>query len=114
VSGDEGFLILFNVLDDNDWTWWNIGDWSDTLDGIEQMVDGNKTTYAQVSQYIATNTWYYIRIVATGARAQCYLGTNAAEAATNLIQDVTLPTFQSGAPLVSMCNGKRISPPLCG
>jgi alpha-L-arabinofuranosidase len=96
VGGDEGFLILFNVLDDIDWTWWNIGGWSDTLDGIEQMVDGNKTTYAQVPQFIALNTWYNIRIVLTGARIQCYLGTNAAQAATNLVQDVTLPTLPGG------------------
>ena len=102
VGGNEGFLILFNVLDDNDWTWWNIGGWGDTMDGIEQTVDGNKTTYAQVPQYIAMNTWYYIRIVVTGARAQCYLGATAAQAATNLVQDVTLPaTAQSGGLLVS-------------
>jgi alpha-L-arabinofuranosidase len=102
VGGDEGFLILFNVLDDNDWTWWNIGGWSDTLDGIEQTVGGNKTTYAQVSQFIATNVWYYIRIVVTGSRAQCYLGINSTQAATNLVQDVTLPTtVQSSGLLVS-------------
>ena len=105
VGGDEGFLILFNVLDDNDWTWWNIGGWSDTLDGIEQTVDGNKTTYAQVPQYIAMNTWYYIRIAVTGARAQCYLGTNAAQSATNLVQDVTLPAL-SGGLLVSSSYAK--------
>ncbi len=92
VGGDEGFLILFNVQDDYDWTWWNIGGWTDTLDGIEQMVGGSKTTYAQVPQYIAMNTWYDIRIVLTGPRIQCYLGTNSAQAATNLVQDVTLST----------------------
>jgi len=26
VSGSGGFLILFNWLDDNNWTWWNIGE----------------------------------------------------------------------------------------
>ncbi len=101
VGGDEGFLILFNVLDNNDWTWWNIGGWSDTLDGIEQTVNGSKTTYAQVPQSIAENTWYYIRIVVTGARAQCYLGTNAAQAATNLVQDVTVPPVVGGGLAVS-------------
>ncbi len=100
VGGDEGFLILFNVLDDNDWTWWNIGGWSDTLDGIEQMVDGSKTTYAQVPQYIDLNTWYYIRIVLTGPRIQCYVVTNSAQAATYLVQDVTLSP-PSGGLLVS-------------
>ena len=96
TGGAEGFLILFNVLDNYDWTWWNIGGWSDTLDAIEQMVGGVKTTYAQVPQFIATNTWYYIRIVLTGARAQCYLGTNGILAATNLLQDITLPNPSSG------------------
>jgi alpha-L-arabinofuranosidase len=101
TGGSEGFLILFNVLDDNDWTWWNIGGWNNTLDGIEQTVNGSKTAYAQVSQSIAENTWYYIRIVVTGARAQCYLGTNAAQAATNLVQDVTIPAVNSGGFAVS-------------
>ena len=96
TGGAEGFLILFNFLDDNNWTWWNIGGWSDTLDGIEQMVSGSKTPYAQVSQNIAMNTWYYIRIVVTGARAQCYLGTNSVQVATNLVQDVILPSATSG------------------
>jgi len=96
TGGAEGFLILFNYLDDNDWTWWNIGGWSNTKDGIEQMVNGTKTTYAQVSQTIAANTWYYIRIVVTGARAQCYLGTNTVQVVTNLVQDVTLPSPTSG------------------
>ena len=96
TGGAEGFLIMFNVLDNSDWTWWNIGGWTDTLDGIEQMVGGTKTTYAQVSQFIQTNVWYNIRIVVTGSRAQCYLGTNSVQAATNLVQDVTLPTPTSG------------------
>ncbi len=96
TGGAEGFLILFNVLDDYDWTWWNIGGWSDTLDGIEQMVGGSKTTYAQVPQYIQTGVWYYVKIVVNGAEAQCYLGTNSQQAATNLVQDVTLPSATSG------------------
>ena len=96
TGGAEGFLILFNLLDGSDWTWWNLGGWGNTLDGIEQMVGGNKTTYAQVPQFIATNTWYYVRIVVTGPRAQCYLGTNALQAATNLVQDVTLPILAGG------------------
>ena len=96
TGGSEGFLILFNVLDDYDWTWWNIGGWGNTLDGVEQMVGGAKTTYAQVSQNIAANTWYNIRIVVSGLTAQCYLGTNAAQAATNLVQNVTLPNPTTG------------------
>jgi len=74
VSGSEGFLILFNWTDDNNWTWWNVGGWGNTLDGIEQNVGGSKTTIAQVSQAaIAVNTWYDIRIVLTNSTILCYL-----------------------------------------
>ena len=105
TGGAEGFLIMVNALDNNNWTWWNIGGWSDTLDAVEQMVGGSKTTYAQVSQTIASNVWYYIRIVVTGSRAQCYLGTNSVQAATNLVQDVTVPSL-SGGLLVSSTYAK--------
>lgn len=74
VNGDEGFLILFNVLDNNNWTWWNIGGWNNTLDGVEQTVNGDKITLAQVSQTaIATNTWYNINIVLSNSTVSCYL-----------------------------------------
>ena len=100
TGGNEGFLVLFNVLDDYDWTWWNIGGWGNTQDGIEQMVGGSKTTYAQTPQNITANTWYYIKIEVNGLEAKCYLGTNEVQAATNLVQDVTLPN-PSGGLLVS-------------
>jgi alpha-L-arabinofuranosidase len=90
VSGSEGFLILFNWLDDNNWTWWNIGGWSNTKDGIEQMANGSKTTLAQVSQTaIQASQWYDISIVLTGARIQCYLN-------GNLVQDFTYPSLAGG------------------
>jgi autotransporter-associated beta strand protein len=51
-----------------------VGGWNNTLDGLEQMVAGNKTTLATVPQTpLADNTWYDIRIVINGARVQCYL-----------------------------------------
>jgi hypothetical protein len=83
LSGSEGFLVLFDWLDDNNWIWWNIGGWGNTLDGIEQMVAGGKTLVgSQVAQTITANVWYDIRIALAGQHIQCYLN-NA------LIQDVT-------------------------
>lgn len=90
LSGNEGFLILFNWLDDNDWTWWNVGGWNNTLDGIEQMAGGAKTTLAQVAQSpIQTSQWYNIQIVLTGPRIQCYLN-------GTLMQDYTYAAATAG------------------
>ncbi len=97
VSGSEGFLVLFNWTDDNNWTWFNIGGWGNTLDGVEQNVAGAKTILGtRNTDNIAANTWYYIRIVLSGTRAQCYLGTNSVQVATNLVQNVTVPSATSG------------------
>jgi alpha-L-arabinofuranosidase len=86
VSGSEGFLILFNFLDDNNWAWWNVGGWGNTLDGVEQMVGGSKTTLATVAQTaLATNTWYNLRIVLTNATMLCYLN-------NTLVQTVAYPS----------------------
>lgn len=92
VSGSEGFLILFHWSDDSNYTWWNIGGWNNTLSGIEQAVGGGKSIVgSQVANVVATNVWYDLRIVLTNSRIQCYLGTNATQAGTNLIHDVSYP-----------------------
>jgi alpha-L-arabinofuranosidase len=100
LSGSEGFLILFNWLDDNNWTWWNIGGWNNTLDGVEQMANGTKTVLAQVNQTaIQTNQWYNIRIVLSGSRMQCYLN-------SNLVQDLTYPATASSGLFASSTYSK--------
>jgi alpha-L-arabinofuranosidase len=92
VSGNEGFLILFNWLDDNNWTWWNIGGWNNTQHALEQSVNGTKSIIGQaVSGSITTGTWYDIRLVINGARVQCYLN-------NQLINDAIYPIVQ---PLVA-------------
>ena len=90
TGGSEGFLILFNWLDDNNWTWLNLGGWNNTLHGIEQNVAGSKTILGTRSAgSIQNNQWYDISIILTGPRIQCYLN-------GSLVQDVTYSTTSPG------------------
>ena len=90
TGGSEGFLILVNWLDDNNWTWWNVGGWGNTKDGVEQMVNGSKSTLAQVNQTaIVDNTWYDISVQVTSSNFLCYLN-------GTLVQTVANPVL-SGA-----------------
>jgi alpha-L-arabinofuranosidase len=83
TGGREGFLILFNWLDDDNWTWLNIGGWGNAQTAIEQSVGGVKTTLGTpVSQSISDNAWHDIRIVLSGLQIRCYVD-------ERLIQDVT-------------------------
>ena len=73
TGGSEGFLVMFNVADSNNWTWWNIGGWTNTYDAVEQCVNGVKSTGAKVSASVVTNQWYDIKIVIQGTTIRCYL-----------------------------------------
>ena len=85
VGGSEGFLILFNTADNQNWTWWNIGGWGNTKYAIETCVDGNKSTLGNtIDGQIETGKWYDLRVEISGLRVRCYLN-NA------LIHDVTYP-----------------------
>src|SRR5262249_54427659 len=43
TGGAEGFLVMFRVRDDANWTWWNVGGWNNTQHAIERCVDGAKS-----------------------------------------------------------------------
>ena len=72
-SGDEGFLITFALVDAGNYAWWNLGGWGNTKHGVEQAIDGAKTTLATASGSISSGRTYHIKIVRSGTTARCYL-----------------------------------------
>jgi len=68
ISGAEGFLILFRINGNEDRTWWNVGGWGNTADGIEA---GN--TLDSKPSRIETGRWYDLKVVVSGNNVKCYL-----------------------------------------
>jgi alpha-L-arabinofuranosidase len=68
LSGAEGFLILFNVQDENAKSWWNIGGFGNTLHCIEM-----NGLFSQVPGSIAIGRWYAIKIERKGEKVNFYL-----------------------------------------
>jgi len=68
LSGAEGFLVLFRIGGNEDRTWWNLGGWGNTADGIE--ADG---TMDSKPGHIETGRWYDLRVVVRGRNVKCYL-----------------------------------------
>ena len=68
LGGREGFLILFHIATDEDRTWWNLGGWGNTQDGIENggVIDARPGT-------IETGRWYDLKLEVAGRRVKCYL-----------------------------------------
>ena len=73
VSGSEGFLIIFDWRDSNNYLWWNIGGWGNTQHGIEFSVNGSKTTLTTVSGSVTNGGWYDISIQLSSSNILCYL-----------------------------------------
>lgn len=88
VSGNEGFLILFNYKDANNYVWWNLGGWGNTQHGIEICQDGVKTTITTAPGTILASKWYDLRIEVDGQQVKCYIN-------NELIHDITLPSNQA-------------------
>lgn len=74
TGGNEGFLILFDWLDNNNLIWLNLGGWTNTASCIEQTLNGTKTVLGDmVPESIETNVWYDIQVVQNGPEISCYV-----------------------------------------
>lgn len=74
ISGQEGFMVMFHTLDDNNYYWWNLGGWMNQRHGVEKSVGGSKTIIGnEVAGSIETGRWYNIKIEVEGSRIRCYL-----------------------------------------
>ena len=74
VEGDEGFLIGFNVADEGDRCWWNIGGWSNTKTQLEERISYvNNPVGNESSQTVENGRTYHITIAVNNDNVKCYL-----------------------------------------
>lgn len=82
LSGQEGFLIAFHYLDDNNLVWWNLGGWGNKRTALERIQNGSSTQLGpNVPVTIETGRWYDIAIAVHGRHIRCYLDGNLIEEA---------------------------------
>lgn len=72
-GGAEGFLIIFDYKDEQNYAWLNLGGWGNTKHAVEQCRNGVKTTLADMEGQLATGQEYTIRVQKEGQRVRCYL-----------------------------------------
>lgn len=72
-GGAEGFLILFDYKDAQNYAWLNLGGWGNTRHAVEQCKDGVKTVLADTEGTLVTGQEYTIRVTKEGQRVRCYL-----------------------------------------
>ncbi|MBR2262000.1 MAG: carbohydrate binding domain-containing protein [Paludibacteraceae bacterium] len=72
-SGSEGFLIIFNYIDENNYAWLNLGGWSNSKHAVEQCQNGFKSVLGEKAGSLTTGKDYTIRIQKEGQHVRCYL-----------------------------------------
>ena len=65
-SGKEGFLIIFNYVDEKNYCWLNLGGWGNTKHGFEQVVNGSKMNLNTVNGTIEQGRWYDVELKVVG------------------------------------------------
>ena len=72
-GGNEGFLIMFDRIDSQNYAWWNLGGWNNSKHGVEICTNGGKITVADAGGWIETGRWYDIEIKVEDGKVTCKL-----------------------------------------
>ena len=72
-AGDEGFLIIFDYFDEDNFKWLNLGGWENTQHGIETTLAASKSTTATTRGTVNTEKWYDIRIEVRDTHIRAFL-----------------------------------------
>ncbi len=95
-SGAEGFMLVFNYIDENNYSWLNFGGWGNTQHGIEQIVNGAKMQIATKGGSVETGRWYDITLQQEGDSLKAWLN-NELIFETKLLTNVTPGVFSTAS-----------------
>jgi hypothetical protein len=93
LGGNEGFLILVGVPDEETRNWWNIGGWGNTEHGIQ--IPG--TPEERVAGRVETGRWYDIKVELSGDTIRTYLDGQLIQSSAQTPQTKTI-RFNTEAP----------------
>lgn len=117
-GGSEGFLIIFDYKDEQNYSWLNLGGWGNSKHAVEQCKNGVKSTLADKEGQLKTGQEYTIRVQKEGQRVRCYLNgtqiidTNLREYANRLIFTSANLDQQSGVFYVKLVNPHAVATPV--
>ncbi|MEO6003099.1 MAG: alpha-L-arabinofuranosidase C-terminal domain-containing protein [Opitutus sp.] len=74
LAGNEGFILLWHVADGDNYRWWNLGGWGNTLSRCESAEDGAREAYGASTPFsVETNRWYNLKLEVIGHTARGYV-----------------------------------------
>jgi alpha-L-arabinofuranosidase len=72
-EGAEGFLIVFNYVDEHNYCWLNFGGWGNTQHAIEQIGNGGKIQTVTRRGRVEAGRWYDVTLTVSGDSVKAWL-----------------------------------------
>ena len=72
-EGAEGFIIVFNYVDENNYCWVNFGGWTNTQHAIEQISSGGKLLTDSKRGHVESGRWYDVTLQVAGDSVKAWL-----------------------------------------
>ncbi len=72
-DGAEGFIIIFNYVDEKNYCWVNFGGWTNTQHAIEQISNGGKLLTDSKRGHVEAGRWYDVTLQVNGDSVKAWL-----------------------------------------
>ena len=72
-NGHEGFIIVFNYVDEQNYCWLNFGGWGNSQHAIEQISSGGKIQADIKPGRVETGRWYDVTLTVSGDSVKAWL-----------------------------------------
>ena len=73
-SGIEGFMAMFGYKNPDNYSWFNVGGWTNTLNNVEQSIGGNRVPLCRGERFsVEPDRWYDLQVDVDGDSICCYL-----------------------------------------
>lgn len=73
-AGNEGFILLWHAADGDNYRWWNLGGWGNTVSRCEVSEGGGREPYGpSVPFTIENGRWYDLKLEVVGHTARGYV-----------------------------------------
>ena len=73
-GGEEGFMIVFNYIDEKNFDWLNLGGWGNTRTSVETTMSGSRNTLdGAKDDHYETGKWYDIQLSVNGEDIEAYV-----------------------------------------
>jgi alpha-L-arabinofuranosidase len=74
LGGGEGFILLWHSADGDNYRWWNLGGWGNSVSRCEVSENGGRDAYGpSVPFTVETGRWYDLKLEVDGHRARGYV-----------------------------------------